>query len=364
MPHATPVPPHATTIQIQGFKSFRDTSVSLQPGVNLLLGANGAGKSNFISFFRFLNRLIEQELYLFTGLSGGASVLLHRGPPLLDRLSAKLHVRDNDYAFELQRADDDRFVFLQESAEWVMGAPRLLAPSGARESALKGDSRPVPSHTYGYLSGIRVFHFHDTSSDAPVMSSESQENSVGLAGDARNLAPFLLYLRGNHPEVYGHIRDAIRLIAPFFADFVLVPDKAGRVSLRWRQVGLPEDAFGPAAFSDGTLRFVCLATLLNQPDEFLPKLILIDEPELGLHPHAIQILAELLKSAGARTQLIVATQSPYLVDLFAPDSVIVVERQDNASILKRLSNQDWESWLQEYRLGDIWRMNLLGGTPL
>ncbi len=232
------------------------------------------------------------------------------------------------------------------------------------ESTLKGDSRPVPSFTYAYLSGIRVFHFHDTSSDAPVMSSEPKENSVGLAGDARNLAPFLLYLRDNQPATYDHIKDTIRLIAPFFADFVLVPDTAGRVTLRWRQVGLPEDTFGPAAFSDGTLRFVCLATLLNQPGEFLPKLILLDEPELGLHPHAIQILAELLKSAGARTQLIIATQSPYLVDQFAPDSVIVVERQDNASILKRLQNQEWEAWLEQYRLGDIWRMNLLGGTPL
>lgn len=354
---------HATEVRIQGFKSFRDASVSLQDGVNLLLGANGAGKSNFIGFLRFLNRLTEQELFLHTGLSGGASTLLHRGPPASSELSGKVHVGDNDYSFTLRRSDEDRFIFVNEIAAWF-GHERFLTKAGAGESALKERAEPIPRYTFAYLSGIRVFHFHDTSPDAPVMSNESKDNSVGLAGDARNIAPFLLHLRENDRPVYDHICATIRLIAPFFADFVLVPDKSGRVSLRWRQGGLPEDTFGPAAFSDGTLRFVCLATLLNQPDEYLPKLILIDEPELGLHPHAIQILADMLKSAGARTQLIVATQSPYLIDQFAPESVIVVERQENASVLKRLQGEEWRHWLERYTLGDIWRMNLFGGTPL
>lgn len=355
---------HATEVRIQGFKSFRDASVSLQDGVNLLLGANGAGKSNFIGFFRFLNRLIEQELYLHTGMSGGASALLHKGPPSTNDLAAKLHVGNNDYEFVLTRTEqEDRFVFVSEFAEWG-GHVRTATPAGANESSLKTSGSPIPAYTFTYLSGIRVFHFHDTSPDAPVMSSEPKDNSAGLTGDARNIAPFLLHLREDDRPTYDHICATIRLIAPFFADFVLAPDKSGRVSLRWRQTGLPEDTFGPAAFSDGTLRFICLATLLNQPEEFLPKLILIDEPELGLHPHAIQILADMLKSAGARTQLIVATQSPYLVDQFSPESVIVVERQENSSVLKRLRGEDWVHWLERYTLGDIWRKNLLGGTPL
>ncbi len=355
---------HATEIRIQGFKSFRNASVSLQDGVNLLLGANGAGKSNFISFFRFLNRLIEQELYLYTGLSGGASVLLHKGPPANSELSAKLHVGNNDYDFTLTRTEqEDRFVFLREIAEWG-GHPRVLAAAGANESTLKSSRSPIPAHTFDYLSGIRVFHFHDTSVNAPVMSSELRDNSAGLSGDARNIAPFLLHLRENDRPVYDHICSTIRLIAPFFADFVLIPDGSGRVSLRWRQVGLPEDTFGPSAFSDGTLRFVCLATLLNQPDKFLPALILIDEPELGLHPHAIQILADMLKSAGARTQLIAATQSPFLIDQFSPESVIVVNREQGSSTLKRLRRAEWEPWLERYSLGDMWRKNLIGGTPL
>lgn len=355
---------HATEVRIQGFKSFRDASVSLQDGVNLLLGANGAGKSNFIGFFRFLNRLIEQELYLHTGLSGGASALLHKGPPASTELAARLHVGNNDYEFTLTRTEqEDRFVFVRELAEWA-GHVRIPTPAGANESSLKSRVSPISAYTFDYLAGIRVFHFHDTSPDAPVMSSESKDNSIGLAGDARNIAPFLLQLRENDRVVYEHICATIRLIAPFFADFVLVPDRAGRVSLRWRQVGLPEDTFGPAAFSDGTLRFVCLATLLNQPDDFLPKLILIDEPELGLHPHAIQILADMLKSTGARTQLIVATQSAFLIDQFSPESVVVVEREENASVLKRLRGEDWQHWLERYTLGEIWRKNLLGGTPL
>lgn len=355
---------HATEVRIQGFKSFRDAAVSLQDGVNLLLGANGAGKSNFIGFFRFLNRLIEQELLPFTGDTGGAGIFLHKGPPRSTEVAARIHVVNNDYSFALKRTEHgDRFVFLREEAEWG-GHPRSLAPAGSNESALKSAHQPIPAYTYEYLSGIRVFHFHDTSSDSPMMSNADASNAAGLAGDGRNIAALLLHLRENDRAVYDHICATIRLVAPFFADFVLLPDRTGRVRLRWRQVGLSEDVFDPAAFSDGTLRFVALATLLNQPDDLLPKLILIDEPELGLHPHAIQILADMLKSAGARTQLIVATQSPFLIDQFSPESVIVVEREENASVLKRLNGEEWQHWLERYTLGEIWRMNLFGGTPL
>jgi predicted ATPase len=357
---------HASEVHIRCFKSFSDTgSVLLTDGVNLLLGANGAGKSNFISFFRFLNRLCEQQLYLHTGETGGASAYLHKGRPQSNELSASLSVGNNGYSFTLRRTDDDRFLFVNETATWPYGGYSCaLAPSGARESELKKSTEPTAKYTYEYLSGIRVFHFHDTSPDAPVMGSEHKDNASGLAGDARNLAPFLLKLRESDPVIYDHICATIRLIAPFFYDFVLLPDKSGRVALRWRQADSIEDTFGPSAFSDGTLRFVCLTALLNQPDEYLPKLILIDEPELGLHPHAIQILAEMLKAAGARTQLVVATQSPFLVDHFTPENVIVVQRRGNASTLERKTTDEFAAWLEEYTLGDLWRKNLLGGTPL
>jgi predicted ATPase len=183
-------------------------------------------------------------------------------------------------------------------------------------------------------------------------------------GDARNIAPVLFALQRFEPDVYAHIRATIRLIAPFFDDFVLTPSTAGNVSLRWRQRGLTEDTFGPTAFSDGTLRFICLTTLLNQPSNHLPKLVLLDEPELGLHPHAIQVLADMLKSAGSRTQLLVATQSPLLIDYFSPENVIIAERIGNATSLTRKAPEEFAAWLEDYTLGEIWRKNLLGGTPL
>lgn len=358
--------PFASRVQIQGYKSFADTGpVVLNDGVNLLLGANGAGKSNFVSFFRFINRLFEQQLFLHTGEIGGADFALHKGPPKMSEIATTLHVGNNEYSFRLKRADNDRFIFLEESAVWTYnGQRRELAPAGASESALKNSREPIAQHTYDYLRGIRAFHFHDTSATAPVMGSEHKDNSLGLAGDARNIAPVLLHMRESEPEVYAHIRASIQIIAPFFDDFMLVPDKAGRVALRWRQVGLPEDTFGPSAFSDGTLRFVCLTVLLNQPDSHLPQLILIDEPELGLHPHAVQVLAEMLKAAGGRTQLLVATQSPALVDQFSPDNVLVVQRVGYASTIERKSRTELAGWLEEYSLGDLWRKNLLGGTPL
>ncbi len=356
---------YAKKIRIKGYKSFADTGVKLNDGVNLLLGANGAGKSNFISFFRFLNRLVEEQLYRHTGEIGGADAILHKGPPRSAIIEADLAVGDNEYQFQLVRTEDNRFIFEEETAVWLYNDHRVeLARAGAAESALKKHPKQTSQYTYKYLSGIRVFHFHDTSSDAPVMGAEPKENSSSLMGDARNLAALLWRLRESDPAVYEHIRATIQLIAPFFDDFELKPDRSGRVSLRWRQAGLAEEVFGPNAFSDGTLRFVCLATLLNQPDEDLPKLILIDEPELGLHPHAIQVLAEMLKAAGARTQLIVATQSASLVDQFLPDNVIVAAREDGATTLKRLDEEQLRVWLEDYTLGEIWRKNLLGGTPL
>jgi predicted ATPase len=357
--------PYAREIAIKGYKSFADTGpVKLADGVNLLLGANGAGKSNFISFFRFLNRLCEQQLFLYTGDAGGASALLHKGPPAAVELSAKIHVGENEYRFRLKRTEgNDRFIFLEETAHW-QGHTRTLALPGANESELKQSQQRIPKFTYEYLSGIRVFHFHDTSSDAPVMGSDSIDNAQGLLGDARNLASMLYSLQRIDPNVYSHIRSTIRLIAPFFDDFVLSPTSSGNIGVRWRQKGLREDTFGPAAFSDGTLRFICLTVLLNQPEAYLPKLVLLDEPELGLHPHAIQVLADMLKAAGGRTQLLVATQSPLLIDYFQPENVIIAERDGSATRLDRKPAEEFDAWLATYSLGEIWRKNLLGGTPL
>ena len=113
--------------------------------------------------------------------------------------------------------------------------------------------------------------------------------------------------------------------------------------------------------SDGTLRFICLTTALLQPDP--PSAIIIDEPELGLHPYAIEILAELIEATARKTQLIVSTQSPALLDYFEPKDIIIVNRKKGASVFERLNKEDLSTWLKDYSLGDLWRKNIIAGGP-
>jgi predicted ATPase len=183
-----------------------------------------------------------------------------------------------------------------------------------------------------------------------------------LHHDAANLAAFLFWMKQKHAGHYRNIEDTVRQIAPFLEGFHLEPARLNekRIQLEWKEKG--SDAFFNAhSMSDGTLRFVCLAALLLQPN--LPSVILLDEPELGLHPAAITLLAALLESAAERTQVLAATQSVTLVNQFTHDRIWVVDREDGASTFRHLAHSDLSAWLDGYALGELWEKNLLGGRP-
>jgi predicted ATPase len=234
---------------------------------------------------------------------------------------------------------------------------------GSRETRLNQEHQArgasVAAYVVDVLRGCRVFHFDDTSLDAPVKKLSDTANNRALAADAGNLAAFLRRIATEHPADYERIRSVVQQVAPFFRDFVL-SEEQGRIRLRWRQLGVDGD-FGADALSDGTLRFICLATLLLQPDP--PPLIVLDEPELGLHPYAIVVLAGLLRSASTRTQLVAATQSVSLVNQFGIEDLLVVERRDHQSTFVRHSEDDLAAWLEDFSSGDLWEKNLLGGRP-
>ena len=225
---------------------------------------------------------------------------------------------------------------------------------------------PVSAYyIYNAISSWKIYHFHDTSKLAPMRRFETIDDSDYLRFDAANIAPFLYGLKENVQQgganAYKQIVETIRLVTPFFDDFILKPNKNEKVRLRWRQKG-SDYPLKPHHLSDGTLRFICLTTALLQPD--LPSTIIIDEPELGLHPYAIEILAELIQSASQNTQIIVSTQSPALVDYFEPEDIIVVNRKKGASVFERLSKRELASWLEDYSLGDLWRKNIVTGGPV
>ena len=211
------------------------------------------------------------------------------------------------------------------------------------------------------LRRIVVYQFHNTSSTARVKDKWRVEDNRWLKEDAGNLAPVLLRLRDDRGSYYQRIVDTIRLILPFFSDFELNPDH-GSLLLQWRERD-SDQVFDVAQSADGMLRAMALVTLLLQPEQDLPDVLIIDEPELGLHPYAINIVGGLIRSLATRIQVVVATQSAQLIDCFDPRDIVVVERDQRRSSFRRLNADDLNDWLQEYSLSELWEKNVLGGRP-
>lgn len=356
-------------LTIRGFKSIKALENFELRSLNVLIGANGAGKSNFISFFRMLRELIEQRLQLFIKKSGGSDRQLYLGPKQTKTIVGQFYFNVNGYGFSLEPTADNRLVFAEETLyfEGVYYNPTLHGlGSGHEESKLRdaylGKSGNLVDYVYPAVSSWVVYHFHDTSDSALVKRPGTIRDNEYFRPNADNLAAFLYRLKNEEPTAYEQIKNTVRLIAPFFSDFKLRPmdNDLDQIQLEWLQVGT-DFPFHANQLSDGTLRFICLCTALLQP--VLPSTILIDEPELGLHPYALTLLASLIKQAATRTQVIVSTQSAPLLDHFEPEDVIVVEMEDQQSIFKRLDREGLEEWLEEYSLGDLWRKNIIGGRP-
>lgn len=339
--------------------------------LNVLVGANGAGKSNFIALFKMLNRMMQGDLQVFVAQSGGADSLLHYGQKVTDEIRIEMKFGLDRYYCELKPTADDNLFFANEhSHDGNMGPSRVyklyLLGKGHRESLLPEEAKiSLGSVSERILSNIlrwNLYHFHDTSDSARVKKIGAINDNQYLRSDAGNLAAFLYKLQLTAKPQYDAIRDTVRLVAPFFDDFILRPslDNPDHIRLEWRERG-SDYPFLAHHLSDGTLRFICLATLLLQPK--LPHTILIDEPELGLHPYAINVLASLMRSASVKAQIIVSTQSVSLVNQFEAEDLLIVEREGNETVIKTVDSQRLKEWIEEYSLGELWEKNVLGGRP-
>nr|VFJ69977.1 MAG: Predicted ATPase [Candidatus Kentron sp. FW] len=391
--------PKLQSLSISGFKSIRElkspsrllsiSTIGPRPSgfplsdLNVLIGANGAGKSNFISLFRLLNEMAGQRLQLFVQQQGGPDALLHFGRKRTERLRGAFHFDRGSYEFDLVPAQDNRLVFVHECYGNKDSAPDtewdpIPSGSGYPESLLwapfplKGDhaepqfreAKGSFSSDLGKSSGNwRFWHFCDTGETARIKQRHPGNDNLILKPDAANLGAYLRRLHREHGAEYGRIVSTIRLVAPFFGDFVHRPGEPEYIELEWTSKDDPDTPFKAHVLSDGTLRFMCLATLLLQPIELLPATILIDEPELGLHPYAIAVLADIFRQVAEERQLIVSTQSVELVNELEPEDVIVVDQEDGASTFRRLEREELSGWLEEYALGELWRRNIIGGSP-
>ncbi len=360
---------------IDGFKSIRHMELDLRQ-LNVLIGANGAGKSNLIGFYRLLNFLESGALQLYIGEQGGANSVLCYGAKITPQLSSTINFETNSgynrYHMRLIHAAGDTLIFADEEIQYskkgkTTEEPIIPLGAGHKESGMIAQSEGKVGTTATTTAKVirtmmrdwQVFQFHDTSSNAQIKQSKYVDDSYFLKANAGNLAPFLYQMREHKKAYYQRIVETIRLCAPFFDDFVLIPrDK--NVILNWKERN-SDLLFGPHQLSDGTLRMMAIVTLLLQP--ILPSMVIIDEPELGLHPYAITVLAGLLKSASERSQLLISTQSASLVDELEPQDIIVVDRKDGQSAFRRPDPTVLDEWLEEYTMSELWEKNVLGGRP-
>jgi len=355
-------PNQLSRIVLRGFKSIRECDLVLKE-LNVLIGPNGAGKSNFIGLFRLIQQMLEGNLQRYVSKQGGPDALLHFGRKKTENLSAELYFGNNGYKFTLEPTQDNRMMVAEEKFWWNLRGDWDIG-SGHFETEVESQkSRTnIYDFTVPVMRNWRLYHFHDTSESALVKQRHVINDNDYLRPDARNLAAFLYRLQKNFPHHYQRIVRLIQFIVPFFGDFYLRPntDNPEYIELEWTEQG-EDKPFKAHQLSDGMLRFICLATVLNQPEDFLPETILIDEPELGLHPRAIGFLASMLRSTAKKRQVIVSTQSVTLINGFSIDDLIVVERQNGVTAFQRHDEKQFQQWLKEYTVGDLWEKNLLGG---
>lgn len=356
---------HIQRVVVENFKSIKRADITFE-GLDVLIGLNGSGKSNLLSFFSMLGHVRTGNLQGFVqSRSGGASSLLHRGPDISQAMSWRLEFDRtpwrNVYAATLEYSADDSLIFKSEFVEARRQdqAFPLQVPleSNSRESRMNDAdavTQPNIRAVWTSMRDVRYYQFHNTSYTSRIRQRREAESSFQLWDDAGNLATFLYRLRQDYSDCYKTIIASCREALPWFDSFVWPEIAAGTQSLRLTMKERSGENFAAHQISDGTLRFFALVTLLCQPVDLSPAFICIDEPELGLFPAAISKIADLmLFRRNAGVQILLATQSRELLR-FLNVSPVVAERESPDSPetrFRRLSPVDLDLWYDEYTQG-------------
>ncbi|MHA7844849.1 AAA family ATPase [Serratia sp. D1N4] len=359
-------------VSIKGFRSLANIEKLQLPQLTVLIGANGVGKSSFIRFFEMLGWMLRaQRLQEFVLRQGGGDDQFFMGSRTTPQITAEIRISTrsgfNDYSFEMAHLSAGDTVMLTKEAYRYSDnrkpteARWSSLESIGRESALPSQNNNTAKTIYQLLKQCSTYQFHDTSANAAIHQRWDVSDAVRLRSDGGNLAAVLLDLKENAHSRYEQLIRQIQRVFPTLDDFVLEP-VAGKVLLRWKS-RYSDKVFGSHLTSDGSLRLFCLLTLLSLPDERLPDVLFFDEPELGLHPHAITLVSEMMKRVSERRQLFIATQSPYMVDCFGLENIIVADAKDGATTLRNLPKEQYQQWLDDdYLLSEIWLKSPIGGS--
>jgi predicted ATPase len=360
-------------LKIEGFKSIKHLEIELLP-INLFIGGNGSGKSNFISFFKLINAIFNKKLQQYV-IEEKADNILYFGRKNTELMKSKLifseeENHNNSYNFCLAQTNEGGLFLKYEGSGYNVSMEDDSYNYFYEENKLESHYATAREKRHRilqkYISSLQVFHFHDTSATSLLRKECALNDNAYLKQDGRNLPAFLYLLKINHPKVFDRIHKTIQSIAPYVGELILEPKRlAGKeeeIELRWIDKGDPQSSFSAYQLSDGTLRFIALAALLMQPSP--PAAVIIDEPELGLHPFALGKLAGMIQAASETTQVIAATQSPGLISHFSPEDIIVADRSESEaqSVFRRLDSGALSEWLQDYSLGDLWERNIINSA--
>ncbi len=348
-------------IKIKGYKSIRELDLELRP-INLFIGANGVGKTNFVSFFTLINNIYEQRLKAYS-MKARADRLLYYGSKRTQNIEGYLNFGSNSYSVKLAIADDNT-LFIESEESLYSGRSDVYSRENISESTIKTSTVTRNKWLSDYLESYRIYHFHDTSKESVLRKECKFKDNRSLKWNGENLPAFLYWIQHKHPKTMLRIEATIRSVMPYFERFNLQPSAldGDLIGLEWNEMENHDKYFDATDLSDGSIRFIALTTLLLQPN--LPKVIIIDEPELGLHPVAIAKLAGMIQSAAERgCQIIISTQSVNLINYFQPEDVITVDRSDGQSIFERLNREQLKRWLDDYSLGELWVKSVINGQP-
>lgn len=357
---------------IRGYKTIKEIENFEPRAINVLIGPNGAGKSNFISFFKFLSWMLNSDgkLQEYVAYLGGANDVLHDGIDVTKSIDSEISISNkfgiNDYKFSLMFAKPDKLVFKEEqyrfsSVKKTGHATWSSCGVGHEEAKLPQGNNETTKIILNLLRKLIVYQFHNTSDTAPMRLKWSQADGRWLKQHGENLASFLYRLHEEEKPYYLRIVKYVRLVLPFFDDFVLYPE-FGKILLRWNEKGTNKE-FNAGQASDGMLRTIALISLLGQNPKDLPAVLFLDEPELGLHPSAIDAVAGLIKVASSHCQVFIATQSISLVNNFELEDLVVIDRKGRSSEFHKPDSDNLQIYLEEFSTGQIWEKNIIGGRP-
>jgi predicted ATPase len=357
---------------IKGYKSIASIEDFEPKAINVLIGPNGVGKSNFISFFKFLHWMLngDGKLQEYVAYLGGANDILFDGADVTRSIDGDIAIGTssgvNEYRFSLMYAKPDRLVFKEEKYRYQSGTHVTEARwsscgVGHDEAKLPEVNHATAKTILKLLRNLVVYQFYNTGDTANMRQRWATEDGRWLKQNGDNLGSFLHRIQHQDPPYYRRILTFVRMVLPFFDDFDLY-DEFGKVLLRWKEKGTAK-TFNAGQASDGMLRTIALISLLAQNPKDLPDVLFLDEPELGLHPSAIDVVAGLIKGASEHCQVFIATQSVSLVNSFELDDLVVINRNARASEYTRPDSEKLQAYLEEFSTGQIWEKNIIGGRP-